>query len=252
MGYICSKDPSHVSDDSDYCSICGAPIASSSASSTSSIDAAQTSTPATNDVCPDCGTPRSGTAVFCEVCRYNFSSGQSYGVQKSVPTVVSATQPADLSNSNSASDPLPDSAPTQPVGGPSAAPTVVTIDGTATKYDAVTWVDSSLYTDPDPSLPCPTDLAERVFPLDFAENLIGRRSASKGSFPEIGLSDPGVSHRHAKILIEAGGPVLLELGSTNGTQLNGAPVEVGVKTSLSIGDFITLGCWTRMEIRVRA
>jgi hypothetical protein len=124
-------------------------------------------------------------------------------------------------------------------------------DVTAGRFDAVLTVDVSLYTDPDPAVPCPTNQPERTFPLDFAENLIGRRSQSRGTYPEIPLEDPGVSHRHAKLLLSPSGLTLLELGSTNGTQLNGRPVDAGVPTSVSVGDSISLGCWTRITVRER-
>jgi pSer/pThr/pTyr-binding forkhead associated (FHA) protein len=114
----------------------------------------------------------------------------------------------------------------------------------------VACVDPSLYADPDPQVPCPTGEPERTFPLDFAENLIGRRSDRRDIHPEIPLSDPGVSHRHAKLLRQADGSfVLLDVGSTNGTQLNGVDVREGVRTPLQDGDQITLGCWTRLTIR---
>ena len=41
-----------------------------------------------------------------------------------------------------------------------------------------------------------------------------------------------------------GSVALLDLGSMNGTRLNGMPVEANVLTSLTETDQITLGCWT--------
>jgi pSer/pThr/pTyr-binding forkhead associated (FHA) protein len=113
-------------------------------------------------------------------------------------------------------------------------------------------VDPSLYVEPDPDMPCPVGEPERVFPLDFAENLIGRRSDRKDIHPEIPLMDPCISHRHAKLLRQAdGGFVLLDLGSSNGTYLNGNFVSPGVRTPVKAGDQITLGCWTRMTLRLQ-
>ena len=45
------------------------------------------------------------------------------------------------------------------------------------------------------------------------------------------------------------GFVLLDVGSSNGTQLNGKDVPAGVRTPVSAGDEITLGCWTRITLR---
>ena len=111
-------------------------------------------------------------------------------------------------------------------------------------------VDPSLYTEPDPDIPLPVGEPERVFPLDFAENLLGRRSDRKDIHPEIPVGDPGVSHRHAKLLRQPdGGFILLDVGSTNGTKLNGVDVLPGVRTPLQDGDQITVGCWTRIILR---
>lgn len=118
------------------------------------------------------------------------------------------------------------------------------------RWEVVVNVDPSLDTDPDPATPCPTEEPERVFPLDFAENLIGRRSDRKDIHPEIPVNDPGVSHRHAKLLRQPDGSfLLLDVGSTNGTQLNGVDVLPGVRTPLTEGDQIVVGCWTRILLR---
>ena len=46
--------------------------------------------------------------------------------------------------------------------------------------------------------------------------------------------------------------MLLDVGSTNGTRLNGVDVLPGVRTPLRDGDEITVGCWTRITIRSHA
>lgn len=118
------------------------------------------------------------------------------------------------------------------------------------RWEARLTVDPSLNVDPDPTLPCPTGEPERVFPLDFPDNLIGRRSEKRGLFPEINVNDPCASHRHAKLQRQADGSfALLDVGSTNGTQLNGTEVQPNVLTPLKDGDQITLGCWSRITIR---
>jgi hypothetical protein len=55
---------------------------------------------------------------------------------------------------------------------------------------------------------------------------------------EIRLSDLNVSRKHAEIREEGGGFVLVDLGSTNGTLLNGRRID---REPLSDGDTITLG-----------
>lgn len=222
MSFICPKDPTHASTDPDFCSECGAKIAVASPPDPVSPS---TGVGSTAGVCPDCGTPRVGSAKFCEVCRYNFDNPAANSSAQ-VATVPAVTAPA---------------VPIAPV-----------IPNFATeKFDVVVRVDPTLYTDPDPALPLPTNQAEQFFPLDLPENLIGRRSESRGIYPEISLTDPGVSHRHAKLFVEAGAIYLLELGSTNGTRLDGVDAHPGVKLPVLTTSSITLGCWTRIELRRR-
>ena len=47
-----------------------------------------------------------------------------------------------------------------------------------------------LYRPRIPDIPLPVNEPERTFPLDFAENLLGRRSDRKDIHPEIPAGDP--------------------------------------------------------------
>ena len=249
MTYTCPKDPSHQSDDPDYCSVCGAKIqsgASPPGGSTGGSGSAASQT--SGEACPDCGTPRNNNARFCEVCRYNFDTGAS-GV---APPVVVAMPPPP--------EPIPApvapsvSAPPPPVvlNAPTPPALAVAADGSLIHWEISAVVDGSLYAEPDPAIPLPVNEPERVFPLDFAEMLIGRRSDRKDIHPEIPLADPGISHRHAKLQRQPDGSfILLDVGSTNGTQLNGVAVQPGVRLPLRDGDEITLGCWTRVTLHAR-
>jgi hypothetical protein len=72
------------------------------------------------------------------------------------------------------------------------------------------------------------------FPLDGGTVTIGR-------LPEcqIIIEDPGISRKHAEISRTAEGFVVRDLGSTNGTMVNDAPVSGGRR--LEEGDRITIG-----------
>jgi|GEM_PF-162118 len=74
----------------------------------------------------------------------------------------------------------------------------------------------------------------RVFPLPLGETLLGRS-------PDCGLALPDgeVSRRHACLHVTPGGVRLEDLGSTNGTRLNGIPLH-GSATLLA-GDRVTVG-----------
>jgi predicted component of type VI protein secretion system len=56
----------------------------------------------------------------------------------------------------------------------------------------------------------------KAFPLDKSEMFIGRDMAN-----EIVINDPEVSRRHARVFVQAGNTVIEDLGSTNGTSING-------------------------------
>ena len=117
-------------------------------------------------------------------------------------------------------------------------------------WELVVAVDPSLDTDPDAATPCPKDEPERMFALDIAEMLIGRRDDSRDIRPEVPVSDPGTSRRHAKIVKNADGSVsLLDLASMNGTRLNGSEVAPGSRHPLTEKDVVIIGRWTRMRLR---
>ena len=62
---------------------------------------------------------------------------------------------------------------------------------------------------------------------------------------EVVVHDPGASRRHAQVRQQGGGWTLIDLGSTNGTQLNGQTVQ---QRGLADGDRITIGT-TTIEFR---
>jgi hypothetical protein len=66
------------------------------------------------------------------------------------------------------------------------------------------------------------------------ELVIGRQLTS-----DIVLSDPSVSRRHARLVFRAGGWVIQDLESTNGTVLNGRHIG---RAELRPGDVLVLGC----------
>ncbi|HEX2048931.1 MAG TPA: DUF3662 and FHA domain-containing protein [Acidimicrobiales bacterium] len=69
---------------------------------------------------------------------------------------------------------------------------------------------------------------------------IGEEPLTVGRMPEcdVALSDPNVSRRHAEIRRQGTGFVVVDLGSTNGTRVNGANVK---ERLLNNGDEITVG-----------
>lgn len=75
--------------------------------------------------------------------------------------------------------------------------------------------------------------APNEIPLTRDVLSIGRSSSS-----DVRLDDSGVSRRHAEVRLEGDDVVLVDLGSTNGTNVNGRGVE---RARLASGDRIELG-----------
>jgi hypothetical protein len=108
-----------------------------------------------------------------------------------------------------------------------------------------------------PGVKFPSDPCHRVVALTEREMLIGRRSRSRGTKPEIDCTgppqDPAISHRHAVLVRdEAGNYSVCDLSSTNGTMINDdpKPIPMNMPVPLKDGDRIYLGAWTSIVIGV--
>ena len=73
-----------------------------------------------------------------------------------------------------------------------------------------------------------------VFPLEGDQLIIGRDAASN-----VAISDAEVSRKHARLNFQGGKYVIEDLGSTNGTFVNGQ--RLGGLTVLKAGDVVSLG-----------
>jgi hypothetical protein len=73
----------------------------------------------------------------------------------------------------------------------------------------------------------------KEFSLEGERMVIGRLEGS-----DVQISDPGASRRHAEVRRDGNDYVLVDLGSTNGTLVNEAPVT---EHTLEEGDRITIG-----------
>jgi hypothetical protein len=228
----------HLSEEPDYCSVCGIAIAAAPAPAVAASPRV-VSTPLPSSVraalpgaCPACGEPRADPdARFCEVCRYDFVS------RKAGPPPIGA-RPATPS--------APPSPPSVPPPAPRANPSAFD------KWEIAVAVDPSLDTEPDPEAPCPKDAPTALVPVDRTDMLIGRHDERRDIHPELPVHDPGASRRHAKLVLSADGTLeLLDLASTNGTGLNGVSLAAGARAALKAGDEITLGRWTRITVRAK-
>ncbi len=95
--------------------------------------------------------------------------------------------------------------------------------------------------------------AGQILPLtDRKELTIGRISEGQTILPDIDLSaykayEKGVSRQHISIKKSDQGFFVTDLGSVNGTQLNGKKVLPGQLVPLANGDILTLG---KLKIQV--
>jgi hypothetical protein len=162
--------------------------------------------------CPACGMPVSGR--FCEACGHDSA--------------------------------LPEPATAEP--------------GTASVgWTAVVTADRDFYErvlargGPD-TVELPRFFPERRITLEGNTILIGRHNHEQGVEPQIDLGihpvDRGVSTQHAVLRVRDSGLTITDLGSTNGTSLNGSDdlLPKGEEVPLADGDRIHIGAWTTITI----
>ncbi len=235
---------------SDYCDQCGAKVeAAGPSGGAPSIDslavAASRSTPQTERACPNCGSDRGATDVFCEVCGLDYATNM-------LPTGPALTSIADpIAPVATATSSSTTAAPTGSLPGSTGAPRQHHLAWELTiSCQATSWAANPELHGDVPMMPAP-----QVVPLVTAQVLLGRTSRSRGVTPDIDLrnlsGDPAVSHRHARLTLMGGNWELVDLGSENGTSLNGRALAPNITEKLKDGDVIVLGAWTEVTIRSR-
>ncbi len=93
----------------------------------------------------------------------------------------------------------------------------------------------------------------REFPLEKDTILLGRRSPVDGIFPEVDLTDYDtdsyISRRHGRITRNDAGYVYEDLGSSNGSWVNGNKLQAHIQQPLGEGNSLRLGK-TEMVVRL--
>jgi class 3 adenylate cyclase len=88
-------------------------------------------------------------------------------------------------------------------------------------------------------------LDDAILPIWRRSTAVGREDPGTGAVPDIDLTaaDPrrGVSRRHAEVEYDGGDAELKDVGSTNGTWINGAQLPVLVHRALKDGDVVSFG-----------
>ncbi len=223
----------HLSETTDYCDQCGAPLEDRSAAPPGEINPPAPASTAVHSAevevspdtkpnvpaepCPDCQTHRVGSDKFCEGCGYNFATGES------------AASPAPVRSTS----------------------------GTGGSWDALVEADREYFERATAEeIDFPSHCPPRRFVLDQPEIGVGRHSEARGIRPQIDLSgapeDPAISRLHAILLRQDDGSyALIDPGSSNGTTLNDDPTPITLNTPVTLadGDRIHLGAWTTITIR---
>jgi pSer/pThr/pTyr-binding forkhead associated (FHA) protein len=115
------------------------------------------------------------------------------------------------------------------------------------RWQAIVSIDPSLASPNSPPAPAQPPI---TITLTSPTNLIGRTSQARAIHPEISLDfDDAVSSRHAILTLQTDGSTILrDIGSANGTMVNGKEIAVMADISIRSGDEITLGHWTRIKL----
>lgn len=85
-----------------------------------------------------------------------------------------------------------------------------------------------------------------VIGLEIHDDVVLGRASKTGKNPDLdltlmGAGDEGVSRRHAKLRPSNRQLFLIDLGSTNGTQINSVPINAGMARALQNNDTVILG-----------
>lgn len=169
----------------------------------------QAATPSGKESCPKCHTERDDpSAQFCGVCAYDF-------VNKVGGDAVVVPSPV----------------PTNPAGTqPPVVPAPVAPSGARVDIEVVV-----------------NNGAPLKFSLFDEESLVGRKSSSVAQ--SLGLTnDEGISRRQFMITRQSGTCTVRDLGSSNGTKVNGKELANGEERPLKEGDIIEVGEFTRITV----
>ena len=234
----------HDSQSSDYCDTCGAPISQNGAAASGAATpegGATASTPeAEPETCPSCGADKAASALFCEACGYDFTTGtMPRSAQPVGEGAVEAEGQAAADAGASASAPTPLA---QPIGA---------------EWVLEVWVDPDWYSSQGSSDPCPSPGLPSTVLLRAKSVLVGRPSTSRNIHPEVDLTgDPGVSRRQAQLTTDGQRWWVEDLQSSNGTYVGPAsgplpvdPIPAGTRHEFSEDDRVYVGAWTRLVVR---
>lgn len=175
--------------------------------------------------CPNCGHEELPGALFCGECGSRLTVHEGTGLKMArTPAPPDAPTASEMAKPASPPPPAPPKKnvdQTVPLAGPLVAPTTQVVFHLVEEGAQIPLVDRSEFT-------------------------LGRVSEGQPLIPEVDLSkynayERGVSRLHAVVSIKEKQVNITDLGSANGTWLNGVRLPPHTAHSLKNGDRITLG-----------
>jgi len=218
MSFVCRQGHYSVSDD--FCDVCGVRNRAGGRS------AVATQAGVAARACPVCATAQDGDDRYCPSCGYDFVTGERFG------PIVPITHPR--------AEPAPAAAPARAAASPSPR-------RTANPFRLVVVLSVEASRVGQPVGPASPDQPGRVFGLDRSSLVIGRADGAELEIPVHG--DPYVSRRHAEIMELGDEWGVRDLGSTNGTRLNGSPLVGAEVRLIGADDVIEVGSCTTLVVR---
>jgi FHA domain len=228
----------HMSTEDDFCSECGVPMKPIKVPPSVKMDKEQE--PVKKDevvhgeLCPECLTPRTMGSRFCEVCRYDYQEGRSF-----TPSDDTLKSTAEVATSN-----IELASTSVALGG--------CVKGDLDKRAEIrgAWVMHVTYHVEAPFAELSDEEKKSItkkqgekIPLMQGAVTIGRVSSSVTATTVV-LDDAGISRKHLRVELMGDSLSCVELGSANGTELNGVVMAVGEKTTLKSGDELKFGLYT--------
>jgi hypothetical protein len=227
MAIYCPNCSAELPDGVSFCDACGTPLRGQGQQPQAFVGAQGGASPMGSVACPVCNEAALPGEAFCDNCGASLLAPASYGPPMSASTTRQASQPV----------PAPPSYSSTPMNGYSSAPVPVATPAPSRQLAA-----SLIVTSPPP--PATIPLPARP------ELIVGRSDPQSNSYPDVDLGpygglDLGVSRRHFR-LTRTGDQVYLEdLGSVNGSLVNGQRIPPYTLQPLRSGDRISLG---KMEL----
>lgn len=200
--------------------------------------------------CTVCGAEQPIGMAYCDQCGSPLDAGDAAAVPTSGVSAPVETPPAV--------EIVPDAPTAPPIA--AAAPAVAD-DAQGTRLTDATG-DMSAASVPPP--PLPTGQLSLIFPnggnflCQTATVNIGRADVAQDWHPELdlipfggGIPEMGVSRHHARITVQDDHYLLLDVGSTNGTYVNGTALQYNAPAELKDGDTVAFGAFNARVAIVR-